>query len=326
MKAAVLTGYGPVENFQLREVEKPVPKKGEILLKVHAASINSWDWEILKGTPFANRIMFGLTRPRPGLIVGCDVAGVVESLGPGVDMFQPGAEVYGDISHCNWGGFAEYVCASQTAFVKKPAGMSFEQAAAIPQAGLLALQGLRYNGGLQPGQKALFIGAGGGSGMFAVQKAKRLGVEFTGVDRGEKLDKLKELGADHVVDFQLEDVAESGLRYDMILDVAVCHPVSYYERMLNPGGAFVVIGGSMGRIIQTALFGPVLSRIKGKKLGLLIHKPDREDLAHMNGLFEAGKMTPVIDSVFPLERIVDAFRHYEEKRFVGKIVISIDAG
>ena len=202
MKAIVLTKYRSPDFFELKEIEKPKPKDNEVLIKVFAVAINSWDWEILIAKPFVNRLMAGLLKPKRIKILGCDIAGRVESVGKNVKQFQPGDEVFGDLSRCGWGGFAEYVCARDNALASKPASMSFEQAAAIPQAGLLALQALRYKGQIQPGQKVLFNGAGGGVGTLGVQIAKSFGAEVTGVDSTEKLDIMRSSGADHVIDYK----------------------------------------------------------------------------------------------------------------------------
>ncbi len=201
MQAVVFEKYGFPDVLDLKEVAKPVPRDNEVLVKVQAASVNSWDWELLRGTPFANRLAFGLFKPRKINILGCDIAGRVEAAGKGVKQFQPGDEVFGDLSRCGWGGFAEYLCAPANALALKPTSMTFEQAAAFPQAGLLALQALRYKGQVQPGQKVLFNGAGGGVGTLGVQMAKSFGAEVTGVDSTDKLDVMRSTGADHVIDY-----------------------------------------------------------------------------------------------------------------------------
>ena len=205
MKGIVFNQYGSPDYFKLKEVEKPIPKDNEVLVNVHAASINSWDWEILLGTPFVNRLMVGLTKPTRIKILGCDIAGRVEAVGKNVKQFKSDDEVFGDLSRCGWGGFAEYVCARENALALKPTSMTFEQTAAVPQAGLLALQGLRDKGHIKPGQKVLINGAGGGAGTFAVQIAKSFGAEVTGVDSTEKLALMRSFGAVHVFDYTQED-------------------------------------------------------------------------------------------------------------------------
>ena len=326
MKAIVLTEYGPPEAFKLADVEKPSPKDNQILIKVYASSINSWDWEALKGTPFANRVTFGIFKPN-NVILGCDVAGVVEAVGRDARRFSPGDEVYGDLSgNGGFGCFAEYVCADENLLAQKPAGMTFEQAAAIPQAAVLALQGLRYNGEIRAGQKVLFNGVGGGAGTFAVQMAKAMGAEVTGVDSSVKLETIRALGADHVMDYASEDFTKNGKRYDLIVDVVARHSFFEYRRSLNVGGGLAIIGGSTGRLLQIALLGLVVPGVKKGRMGLMLHRPNKDDLALINEMFESGKVAPVIDRVYTLGQAAEAFRYYGEGLFKGKIVISIAQG
>jgi len=255
MKATVLSKYGSPDFLELQEVAKPAPGDGEVLINIHAASINSWDREMLMGSPFANRIMAGLSKPTKIPIQGCDIAGVVEAAGKNVTRFQPGDAVYGDLSGCGFGGFGENVCARENALVVKPDSMTFEQAAAIPQAALLALQGLRDKGQLQPRQKVLINGAGGGAGSFAVQIAKAYGAEVTGVDSAEKLDAMRATGADHVMDYTREDYTKAGKTYDLILDFAL-HP-SIFDCLpaLTSKGNYLVVGDATARILHTLLAG-----------------------------------------------------------------------
>ncbi len=241
MKAIVYTAYGPPDVLQLKEVAKPSPKDHEVLIKVHAASVNSWDWDQLIGT-FQGRLG-GLFRPR-NQILGADVAGRVEAVGKDVTKFKPGDDVFGDLSACGWGGFAQYVCAAENALVMKPARMSFEQAAAIPQAGLLALQGLRDTGNIRTGQKVLINGAGGGVGSFAIQIAKMHGAQVTGVDSAEKQETMRGFGADHVIDYRRDDFTKIGQQYDLILDVVVTRPMRDYRRVLSPNGILYLSGGT----------------------------------------------------------------------------------
>jgi len=243
MKAIVYTKYGPPDVLELKEVDKPIPKDDEALIKVHAVSINDWDWGLVQGIPFTNRLLFGLLKPKKR-ILGSDIAGQIEAVGKNVEQFQPGDEVYGDLSG-DWGGFAEYVCARENALAPKPASMTFDEAAAIPQAAMLALQGLRDRGQIQPGQKLLINGAGGGVGTFAVQIAKLYGVEVTGVDSSGKLDMLRSMGFDHVIDYTQEDFTKRGQCYDLILDVKTNRSVFDYARALSPNGIYVTVGGSM---------------------------------------------------------------------------------
>ena len=320
MKAIVYTKYGPPDVLQLEEVEKPTPKDDEVLIKVHASSINDWDWGLLRGKPFVNRLLYGLLKPKRQ-ILGSDIAGRVEAVGRNVKQFQPGDEVFGDICGC-WGCFAEYVCARENALALKPASMTFDEAAAVPQAALLALQGLR-KGQIQPGQKVLINGAGGGAGSFAVQIAKSFGAEVTGVDSTRKLDMMRSIGADQVIDYTQEDFTKNKQRYDLILDFAAHHSIFDYKRALSPRGIYVVVGGSSARIFQVVFLGPLISMTTSKKMGILAHKPNK-DLAFMKELLEAGKVVPVIDRRYPLSEVPEALRYFGEGHARGKLVITLE--
>ncbi len=321
MKAMVFTKYGSPDVLELKEVEKPAPKDDEVLIRVHAASLNEWDHGALEGGDLINRLIFGLRRPKKQ-ILGSDIAGRIEAVGKAVQQFRPGDEVFGDLSG-RWGGFAEYVCARENAVALKPPKMTFEQAAAIPQAALLALQGLRLMGRLQPGQKLLINGAGGGVGTFAIQLAKPDGVEVTAVDRAEKLELLRALGADHVIDYAREDFTRNGRRYDLILDVKTTRSIFDCARALNPGGTYVTVGGDMARLLQALLLRPWLSMTRNKRILLLSLKPNR-GLDEINTLFEQGKIMPVIDGTYSLSEVPDAFRHYATGRHQGKVVITLE--
>jgi NADPH:quinone reductase-like Zn-dependent oxidoreductase len=323
MKAIVYTRYGSPGNLLLQDVPKPMPKDNEVLVKVRAASINSWDWDNLLGKHLLVRLISGLTKPRH-TIPGADVAGVVEAVGKDVQGFKPGDEVYGDIAGAGFGCFAEYVTAPAKLLAHKSSAMSFEQAAALPQAGFLAIQGLRYYGGIQPGQQVLINGAGGGVGPLALQYAKMTGCEVTCVDKASKLDILYSLGADHLVDYTKEDYTRTGKQYDYILDVIAHRKAADYRRALKAGGIFSMIGGSMGGLLLRMMaIEPILAKFSNKKLGIMGYRPNRPDLELMNHLFEEGKFIPVIDKVFPLEATSDAFRYFGEGNFKGKIVIKI---
>ena len=321
MKAIVLTRYGSPDYFELKEVAKPNPKDNEVLIKVFAASINSWDWEILIAKPFVNRLMAGLLKPKRIKILGCDIAGLVEAVGKNVKQFQPGDEVFGDLSSCGWGGFAEYVCARDNALALKPDSMTFEQAAAIPQAGLLALQALRYREQVQSGQKVLFNGAGGGVGTLGIQIAKSFGADVTGVDSTDKLNIMRSSGADHVIDYTQEDFTKSGKHYDRIIDVKATRSVSDYKRALSHGGVFVMVGGSSSLVNKLLFLGPWISITESKKVGLLLHKAN-EGIVFMKELFEAGKVVPVIDRSYSLNEVAEALRYYGKGQVKGKIVIN----
>src|ERR671917_1173460 len=284
MKAMVYTKYGPPEALQLKEVAKPTPKDDEVLIKVQAVSVNRSDWEGLRGEPLYAR-MGGLLRPRQQ-ILGSDVAGRVEMAGRNVRRLQPGDEVFGDILP-RLGGFAEYVCARESAFALKPAGMTFEEAAAIPQAAVIALQGIRDKGRVQPGQKVLISGAGGGAGTFAVQLAKLYGAEVTGVDNTGKLDFMRSLGADHVIDHTQEDFTKNGKQYDLILDLVAHRSVLAYKRALRPNGSYFAVGGSVATMFQILLLGPLVRRTTGKNIRVLVAQPNLNDMRYITELYEA---------------------------------------
>jgi NADPH:quinone reductase-like Zn-dependent oxidoreductase len=321
VKAIVFTKYGSPDVLELKEVEKPSPKDDEVLIRVHAASLNDWDWGALHGVPFVNRLMFGLLYPKKQ-ILGSDVAGRIETVGKNVRQFQPGDEVFGDLSG-RWGGFAEYVCARENALALKAPNMTFEEAAAIPQAGMLALQGLRDLGRIQPGQKVLINGAGGGVGTFAIQIAKLYGVEVTAVDGPGKLDLLRSMGAEHVIDYTREDFTRSGQRYDLILDVKTTRSILDCARALSPNGTYVTIGGSMARLFQALLLWPWIAMTQKKNIRLLALKPNK-GLDTMKELFEAGKVVPVIDGPYGLSEVPEAFRRFGEGRHKGKVVITVE--
>jgi NADPH:quinone reductase-like Zn-dependent oxidoreductase len=323
MKAIVYERYGLADVLELKEVNKPTPRDHEVLVKIYTASVNDWDWGLLRGTPFANRlIVSGLLKPKIK-ILGCDIAGRVEAVGRNVKQFQLGDEIFGDISGCGFGAFAEFVCARANALVLKTASMTFEEAAAMPQASVLALQGLRDKGQIQPGQKVLINGAGGGAGTFAVQIAKSFGAEVTGVDSTRKLEIMQSIGADQVVDYTKEDFTKSGQRYDYILDFAAYHSIFDYKRALNPRGIYVLVGGST-RIFQQVLFlGPLITMNTSKKMGVLMHKSNK-GLAFIKELFEAGKVKPIIDKRYPLSEVPEALRYFGEGHARGKLVITVE--
>jgi NADPH:quinone reductase-like Zn-dependent oxidoreductase len=321
MKALVHDRYGSPDVLQIKDVEKPTPKSDEVLVKVHAVSINDWDWGLLRGADFVNRLICGLFKPKK--IVGSDIAGRVESAGRDVERFKPGDAVYGDLCRSGFGGFAEYVCAPQDAFTSKPTQMTFEQAAAIPQAGMLALQGLLERGPLRPGLSILINGAGGGVGTFAIQLAKLHQVEVTGVDSAAKLDMLRSIGFDHVIDYEKEDFTRTGKCYDLILDVKTNRSPSEYARALNPNGTYATVGGSLPRLLQVLLAGAFIRRTSRKNLLLVGLKPNK-DLAYLNELFEAGRFVPVIDGPYKFRDAPEAFRLFGAAKHKGKIVITMD--
>jgi NADPH:quinone reductase-like Zn-dependent oxidoreductase len=320
MKAIVYTEYGLPDVLQLKEVERPTPKDNEVLIKVHAVSVNASDWEYLRGRPLYARLG-GLRKPRKR-ILGSDIAGQVEAVGTNVKQFQLGDEVFGDILDL-MGGFAEYVCAPENKLALKPASMTFEEAAAIPQAAVIALQGIRDKGQVQSGQRVLINGAGGSAGTFAVQLAKLYGAEVTGVDNTGKLDLMRSLGADHVIDYTQEDFTENGKQYDLILDVVAHRSVFAYKRALRPNGSYFFVGGSVATIFQILLLGPWIRRTTGKKIRILAVQPNTEDVDFMKELSEAGKVTPVIDRTYPLSEVPDAIGYVGEGQAKGKVVITV---
>lgn len=322
MKAIVYTHYGTPDRLHMAEVEKPTPAAGEVLVKVIASSINSWDADLLKGSAFIIRLIGGFFRPRHK-ILGADIAGIVESVGLNVTEFKPGDEVLGDIAEKGFGGYAEYVSVPEKLLVRKSPRMTFHQAAALPQAGLLALQGLRYQGEVSAGQKILINGAGGGVGPIALQYAKYRGAEVTCVDSADKFDLLHSLGADHLLDFRKEDYTKTGIQYDKILDVIANRTVSDYKRALKPGGIFSMIGGSMGWLLIQMMTRTVIPFKGSKKVGIMGYKPNRKDLDYLVQLCEEGNVIPVVDRSFDLAETPDAFRYFMDGKFKGKIIISV---
>jgi NADPH:quinone reductase-like Zn-dependent oxidoreductase len=319
LKAIVTTKYGGPEVLQLQEIEKPSPKDNEVLVKVHAVSVNDWDWAMLDGSSLFNRLFSGFRKPKVK-VLGSDVAGVVEAVGKDVTKFRVGDEVYGDLSG-TWGGLAEYVCAKETALALKPPAMNFIQAAAIPQAGMLAVQGLE-KGKIRSGQKLLINGAGGGVGTLGIQLARQYDVEVTGVDNTGKLDLMRSMGFDHVIDYTKEDFTRNGLHYDLILDTKTNRSLFAYTRSLSRGGIYTTVGGSISRLLQMFLLSPLISLAGTKKIRVVALKPNR-DLAYINELFIAGKLKPVIDGSYRLEDTQEAFRLFGEAKHKGKIVITI---
>jgi NADPH:quinone reductase-like Zn-dependent oxidoreductase len=323
MKAIVCTEYGSPDVLQLKEVPKPTPKDDEALVKVHATSLNAADFETLRGDWSAR--FGGPVRPMYK-ILGTDLAGRVERVGRNVKQFQPGDDVWGDLSFpYGFGTFAEYVSVSEKALAHKPASMTFEEASTYPQAAIIPLQTLREKARIQPGHKVLINGAGGGMGTFAVQIAKLYGAEVTGVDSSRKLDMLRSIGADHVIDYAQEDYTKSGQRYDLILDVVAHRSVFDYRRALSPDGKFIIVGGSLGTFLQVVILGALISRMGSKNLGINAYDANnREDLAALAELFEDGKVVPVIDRRYPLREVPEALRYLQEGRALGKVVITVE--
>ena len=323
MKAIVRSEYGSPDVLQFKEVAKPTPEGSEVLVRVHASSVNMADVDYLLGRPKIARLGTGLRRPRHSGL-GLDVAGQVEAVGKNVTRFQPSDEVFGDLTEYGFGAFAEYVCAPEAAFASKPANLTFEEAATVPQAAVMALQGLRGKRRIQPGHKVLINGAGGNVGPFAVQIAKSFGAEVTGVDHTNKLGMLRSIGADHVIDYTQEDYTKSGQRYDRILDVAAHRSIFESKPALRPNGVYVMVGGSMAQMFQAILLGPLISMTGSKKMGIYMGKPfNQDDVVFIKEHLETGKVTPVIDRSYPLSEVPEALRYQEQGHARGKIVITM---
>ena len=323
MKVFVNRKYGSPDVLQLEEVEKPTPADNEILVKVRAISVNPWDWHSMRSKPAFARLALGLRGPKIH-VLGADVAGQVEVVGEDVKRFQPGDEVFGDLADFGGGSFAEYVCNSEEAFVVKPTGTTFEEAAAVPLAALTALQGLRDKGQIQSGQKVLVNGASGGVGSFAVQIAKSFDTEVTGVCSTGNIEMVHSIGADRVIDYTQDDFTRNGLHYDLVFDAVGNHSVSAIKRALNPGGICAVIGfSSVGRMMQTVLLGPFMLLGSRKKMGLMVAKMKQEDLVSIKELVEAGKVIPVIDRRYSFDEIPEAVRYLEEGHARGKVVVTM---
>jgi len=323
MKAIVYHNYGSPDVLRLEEVPKPTPKDNEVLIKVHAASVNYIDWQILTGESFFLRMTtLGPFKPKHK-ILGDDLAGRVEAVGKDVKLFQPGDEVFG---LCNHGAFAEYRCVAEDKgrLAIKPASVSFEEAAAVPEAAITALNGLRDKGQIQSGQRVLINGASGGVGTFAVQIAKSYGAEVTAVCSTSKLDFVRSIGADNAIDYTQEDFTKSGQQYDLILALAGYHPISDYRRALSPEGTYVCAGGSFAQYFQALLLGPLISMMGSKKMGSVLGNPNQKDFDLLIKLVEAGKVVPVIDRRYPLSEVPEALRYYGEGRTQGKIIISVE--
>jgi NADPH:quinone reductase-like Zn-dependent oxidoreductase len=324
MKAIVCTQYGSPDVLQLQEVAKPAPQNEEVLIKIHAASINSRDWRFMRANPFFMRLVPGGFLQPKNKILGADVAGRVEAIGSNVRLFKPGDEVFGYLPGATGcGTFAEYVCAKENLIALKPSNLTFEQAAAVPEAAMTALQGLRDKGNIQPGQKVLINGASGGVGSFAVQIAKAFGAEVTAVCSTRNLEMVRSLGADQVIDYKKEDFTKNGQQYDLILAVNGYHPISDYLRALRPDGTYVVAGGSMFQLIQAASKGKRISKTAGQKTHIASLVQSQKDLILIKELIESGKIMPVIDGCYPLSKAAEAFWYFEKVHPKGKVVISV---
>lgn len=323
MKAYRRREYGSPEVLELTEIDKPVVKGDEVLVRIKAAGVNMADVDYLLGRPPFARLGTGLRKPKNAAL-GLDLAGQVEAVGKNVTRFAPGDEVFGDLTEFGFGSFAEYVSASEGAFARKPSNLSMEEAAVVPQAGVMALQGMRSKRPTQAGAKVLINGAGGNIGPFAVQIATSLGAEVTGVDSTGKLDMLRSIGADHVIDYAREDFTRNGQRYDRILDIAVFHSISDYKRALSSRGVYIGVPGTLGGVFSSMLAGPLTTVFSRRKMGMLPWNPfDLDDVAALTDLIEAGKVKPVIDRSFEFSKVSDALEYQQLGEPAGKIVITL---
>ena len=321
MKAIVRDRYGLPDVLRVGEVDYPIPGDHQVVVKVLAASLNTADLDHLRGLPRIARLGTGLRRPKTNR-VGLDVAGRVEAVGRGVTGLRPGDEVLADLFAFGHGAFAEYVCAAENAFAPKPDSTTFEEAATVPHSGVLALQGLRGKGPIRSGERVLINGAGGCVGPFAVQIAKSFGAEVTGVDHTEKLDLLRAIGADHVIDYTREDFTRNGQRYDVLLDIAANRSILHYLRSLSPNGRYVLVARSLGGFVQALFLGALMSLIGSKRMGVFMWMPNRrQDLAQLRELLEAGSVKPLIDRFYRLEEVPQALRYLEEGRARGKLIV-----
>lgn len=323
MRAAVRDSYGTPDVLRLEDVPTPAVADGEVLVRVRATSVNDYDWHLLTGQPFVNRVVAPF-HPKHR-ILGCDVAGTIERVGNAVTGFRPGDDVYGDLSTAGLGAFAEFVSAPATSLTRKPKALSFEQAAAVPQAGGLAAMVLQGHRPVRPGDKVLVNGGGGGGGVgtFAIQAATALGAVVTGVDAAHKLDTMRTASAHHVIDYRLENPMNGSEKYDVIIDIAAHHPISTYRRCLQPGGYAGLLGGSVPRVIFTMAAGPLSSPFFDRRVDSPFWRPnDPSDVAFLARLLESGDVSPVIDSIRPLVELPDALRRFGAQEHTGKIVIT----
>lgn len=322
MKAILLKNYGLPKNLEIGDVYKPVPKENEVLVRVHSASINDWDWGLVRGKPFIIRLFFGLRKPKIN-IPGVDISGSIEAVGDNVSSFQIGDEVYCDLSECGLGGFAEYVCVPEKTLYRKPSNISHNEAAAIPHASILALQGFVDYGKVKAGQNILINGAGGGVGTLGIQILKSYDVTVTGVDRAEKMDMMKSLGFDSVIDYRKTDFTTTGETYDLILDTKSNRSVIKYSRSLKKNGTYVTVGGSMVRLLEIVVLGSLISLFTNKKLSVLNLKPNK-GLDQITKLVEKGQIKPIIDGPYEFDKIPELIQYFGEGKHLGKIIVEMD--
>lgn len=327
MKAIVQSEYGSADVLNLEEVEKPIVADNEVLVRVRGAGVHAGDWHLMRGTPFLIRLIFGGIRKPKFTTIGTDIAGQVEAVGKEIKQFQPGDDVFGDLSECGFGAFSEYVSVPENALVHKPTNLSFEVAATVPVSGLAALQALRDYGEVQPGQNVLINGASGGVGSFAVQLAKGFGAEVTAVCSTSKIEKVKSLGADVVIDYTQSKLTKPTQLYDLIIDAAAYRPFSDFLDMITPGGTYVMVGGATAEFFRAMLLGPFAERFKAKasrrKVKCLTSTPNQADLTVLKDWIEAGKLKPLVDQTYPLADVPTAIRYVEARQVKGKVAISV---
>lgn len=323
MKAIVQSEYGSAEVLSLATVEKPAVSDDGVLVRVHAAAVDAGTWHLMRGTPLLIRLIYGGLRKPKIPILGTDMAGTVEAVGRKVTQFKPGDQVFGDLSESGFGAFAEYVCAPEAALAPKPANLTFEDAATIPVSALAALQGLRDIGQIQPGQRVLIHGASGGVGSFAVQLARAFGAEVTGVCGPQKVEMVRGLGANYVIDYSQTDVTQAEQKYDLILDAAAYRSGADFLPILAPQGTYVMVGGATAQFFRAMLLGSWLTRNTDKTIKCLTSKPNQADLIVLKEFAEAGKLRPARDRTYPLSDVPAAIRHLEDRQVQGKIAISV---
>jgi NADPH:quinone reductase-like Zn-dependent oxidoreductase len=322
LKAIYFDRYGSADVLSLQEVPAPTPKPNEALVRVHASSVNAADWHLMRADPFPARFAFGLFKPKLH-VLGADIAGRIEAIGSAVGAFKVGDEVFADLSAGGFGGFAEYVCVPESALVRKPAQLSFEDAAAVPLAGITALQALRDGASLQAGESVLIHGAAGGVGTFAVQIARALGGRVTAVCSSRNVEQARSLGAERVIDYTRESVFERDQQYDVILAANGYQPLSAYRDALNRGGRYVMVGGTNRQMLEVALLGPIYSLMRGQRFKLVIAEPTQHDLQFLATLIKAGKLRSVVERRFALAEVPDAIRYVEAGHARGKVVIDV---
>lgn len=323
MKAIVQTDYGSPDVLSLREVDRPVVSDSKVLVRVHATSVHAGDWHLMRGTPWLIRLIWGgLFKPKIQ-ILGTDMAGTVEAIGSEVTQFKVGDQVFGDLSECGFGGFAEYVSVPESALVLKPENLAFEAAATIPVSALAALKGLRDVGKIQPGQQVLINGAAGGVGSFAVQIAKAYGAIVTAVCSSRNTEIVRAMGADYIFDYTQIDITQTEQQYDLILDIAAYRSPFDYLPILKPKGTYIVVGGSTTRIFQVMIFGSLISKLTGRNILPLVSAPNQTDLLALKSMIESGTIVPIIDHTYNLSEVPEAIRRLEERKVSGKIAIRL---